>query len=113
MGEGIPEHQQKQNEHIRDIEDLAHLKSAIYTATEPVFNNLAETHALDDFLIRRFRESIKEALIKSNFTGEDELQAIASQALNQTLEKFNIEKPGLARDFQKNLRSTMDAHFSK
>lgn len=112
MSKGGLERQQKQNEHVRDMEDLANLKSAIYTATESVFSKLAEQYELDDDVIRRFREAIKERLIgEEHYVSEDELQAMASQALNTTLEQLKLDKPGLARDFQKELRFVMDGHF--
>lgn len=104
--------ERKQSARIRDLEDAANVKAVIFSTAHDTLWDIKEKYHLDEEFVRECRHELQESLIESAKENLNELSAVATQAVNRMLEGRQLEKPGLARDFQQKLLEKMRIHLS-
>lgn len=99
-------------EHIQKLSDDANVKAVILANAKEIVTKLGqkEKYALKDEDIKLFLALLDKNVLYTPNTDIGEIEAVASQAVNQALEALRLEKPGFTTEFMDALKNKMTIH---
>lgn len=105
--------QQRRNEkHIEQLEDTANIKASIIQNASEIVTQLGhkEKFALKKEEIDLMCAMLNKNILYSEKNDVKELEAVASQAVNQALRTLGEEKPGFTNEFVDALKLRLIIH---
>jgi hypothetical protein len=92
---------------VSKLEDDANTKASVVRASREILPGLADKYGMRPALTAGLQEMVQELIIESPRMKLEELEAVAAQAINKTLEQIGLEYPGFASEYMDSLKQKL------